>query len=151
MKNFSQENMAAMLNISLLTYGEIERNKKDLTLSRLEQIVKTLEVDSNTILNFHERAIFNQNNNHSAYAAYEAKHEHNNERLVEHLEKEVEYLRREMSKMNDTSDDNLYLKGKVESIKSIIRNTDFDDAYIAAILTIPIEWIVDTRRKLSSK
>ena len=99
MKNLPQENVADMLNISLLTYGEIERDKKDLTLSRLIQIAKVLDVDVNTILNFNEKAIFNQSNNHTAYAAYESKHEHNNDSLVNHLQKEVEYLRGEVGKL----------------------------------------------------
>ena len=67
-----------------------------MTLSRLEQIAKVLEVDVNTILNFHERVIFNQNNNQTAY---DAKHEYDNERLVEHLQIENQYLRTQVDKL----------------------------------------------------
>jgi XRE family transcriptional regulator, regulator of sulfur utilization len=37
-KGYSQENMADILGISTTAYGDIERGKTDLTLSRLQQI-----------------------------------------------------------------------------------------------------------------
>lgn len=37
-KGFSQENVADMLGISTTAYGDIERGKTDLTLSRLQSI-----------------------------------------------------------------------------------------------------------------
>ena len=42
-KGFSQENMADMLCISTTAYGDIERNKTDLTVSRLEKIADLLQ------------------------------------------------------------------------------------------------------------
>ena len=41
-KGFSQENVADMLGISTTAYGDIERGKTDLTLSRLQSIVHVL-------------------------------------------------------------------------------------------------------------
>ena len=38
MKGLSQENMADMVGISRLTYGEIERGKSEPTTDRLEKI-----------------------------------------------------------------------------------------------------------------
>ncbi|GAB3163961.1 helix-turn-helix domain-containing protein [Telluribacter humicola] len=43
-KEFSQENMADMLGISTTAYGDIERGRTELTLSRLEKIARVLEV-----------------------------------------------------------------------------------------------------------
>jgi transcriptional regulator with XRE-family HTH domain len=43
-KGFSQENMADMLGISTTAYGDIERNKTDLSISRATEIAKVLEV-----------------------------------------------------------------------------------------------------------
>lgn len=43
-KGFSQENMADMLHISTTAYGDIERNKTELTISRATEIAKILEV-----------------------------------------------------------------------------------------------------------
>ena len=40
LKGLSQENMAEMLGLSLLSYGDIERGKKDVNMNRLEQIAK---------------------------------------------------------------------------------------------------------------
>lgn len=44
MKGFSQENMADMLGISTTAYGDIERNKTELTISRATEIAKALSV-----------------------------------------------------------------------------------------------------------
>lgn len=41
-KGFSQENVADMLGIFTTSYGDIERGKTDLTLSRLQSIVHVL-------------------------------------------------------------------------------------------------------------
>lgn len=41
-KGFSQENMADQLNISTTAYGDIERGKTDVTLSRLYKISEVL-------------------------------------------------------------------------------------------------------------
>lgn len=41
---FSQENMADMLGISTTAYGDIERNKTDLTVNRAKEIAKILNI-----------------------------------------------------------------------------------------------------------
>ncbi|MFC5409696.1 helix-turn-helix domain-containing protein [Larkinella bovis] len=41
-KGYSQENMADMLGLSTTAYGDIERGKTDLTVSRLQQISTAL-------------------------------------------------------------------------------------------------------------
>lgn len=43
-RGLSQENMADLLNLSTTAYGDIERGKTDLTLSRLTQIATVLDV-----------------------------------------------------------------------------------------------------------
>ncbi|MFY7911409.1 MAG: helix-turn-helix domain-containing protein [Emticicia sp.] len=43
-KGFSQENMADMLGISTTAYGDIERNKTELTIARATEIAKVLGV-----------------------------------------------------------------------------------------------------------
>ncbi len=42
-RGFSQENMADLLHLSTTAYGDIERGKTDLTLSRLTQIADVLD------------------------------------------------------------------------------------------------------------
>lgn len=47
---FSQENMADLLGISTTSYGDIERGKTDLTLSRLHRIAEVFEINSTALL-----------------------------------------------------------------------------------------------------
>ncbi len=54
LKKLSIENMAEMLDLSVLAYGEIERGKTDLKLSRLEQIAQKLGVSTARILGFED-------------------------------------------------------------------------------------------------
>ncbi|MVM28743.1 helix-turn-helix domain-containing protein [Spirosoma sp. HMF4905] len=49
-RGLSQENMADLLNLSTTAYGDIERGKTDLTLSRLTQIATVLEVSPLALL-----------------------------------------------------------------------------------------------------
>lgn len=49
-RGFSQENMADLLHLSTTAYGDIERGKTDLTLSRLHQIADVLNVPVLTLL-----------------------------------------------------------------------------------------------------
>ena len=43
-KGFSQENMADLLEISTTAYGDIERNKTQLTITKATEIAKVLSV-----------------------------------------------------------------------------------------------------------
>ena len=63
LKNYTQEFMAVSLNLTPNGYGRIERDEVDVTLGRLEEVAKILEVDYQQILNFDEKQIFNLNNN----------------------------------------------------------------------------------------
>ena len=49
-RGLSQENMADLLSLSTTAYGDIERGKTDLTLSRLSQIAHVLDVSTVTLL-----------------------------------------------------------------------------------------------------
>lgn len=52
LKGLSQENMADLINIKVLAYGDIERGKTDIRFSRLEQISSVLEVSICDIIDF---------------------------------------------------------------------------------------------------
>jgi transcriptional regulator with XRE-family HTH domain len=43
-KGLSQENMADMLNLSTTAYGDLERGRTELSISRLENIAKLLDI-----------------------------------------------------------------------------------------------------------
>ena len=49
-RGLSQENMADLLGLSTTAYGDIERGKTDLTISRLSQIAHVLDVSTVTLL-----------------------------------------------------------------------------------------------------
>lgn len=49
-RGLSQENMADLLGLSTTAYGDIERGKTELTLSRLNQIAQVLDVAPVTLL-----------------------------------------------------------------------------------------------------
>lgn len=49
-RGLSQENMADLLGLSTTAYGDIERGKTDLTLSRLSQIAQVLNVSPVTLM-----------------------------------------------------------------------------------------------------
>ncbi|AKD58382.1 helix-turn-helix domain-containing protein [Spirosoma radiotolerans] len=49
-RGLSQENMADLLGLSTTAYGDIERGKTDLTLSRLTQIANVLAISPLTLL-----------------------------------------------------------------------------------------------------
>lgn len=49
-RGLSQENLADALGLSTTAYGDIERNKTDLTLSRLLRIAQVLQVDLAVLL-----------------------------------------------------------------------------------------------------
>ena len=110
LKGLSQDNMAEMLGLSRLAYGDIERGKTDLTDSRLNQIAGVLQLSPADILAFTERMtnFFDQcsgavglnsgtQNNH--YDQRELKHELEKSTLVlEQHRLEIEKLKVERDK-----------------------------------------------------
>lgn len=103
LKGFSQENMASMLGLSVLAYGDIERGKKEITVSRLEQIAEKLGVSAFDIMKFGDAVsnFFDQcngavglnngtQNNH--YDQRELQHQ------VEKLQLEIKLLKSEKEK-----------------------------------------------------
>ncbi len=49
-KGLSQENLADMLGVSTTAYGDIERGRTELTLSKIENLAKILEVELSELL-----------------------------------------------------------------------------------------------------
>ena len=64
-KQFSQENMAQMLNISENSYAKIEKEEVKHTIERLEQIGKVFGMGVVEILTFGENGSFFNNSLHS--------------------------------------------------------------------------------------
>jgi transcriptional regulator with XRE-family HTH domain len=98
LKNFTQEYMAASLNLSPNGYGKIERDEVDVTLGRLEEVAKILEVDYQQILNFDEKQIFNLANNKNANGVLHTQNNYNGDicqQLITELKEENKHLREE--------------------------------------------------------
>jgi len=108
LRKWSQEEMAARLGISTNGYAKIERGESDVSLSRLKQIAKVLEIELVELFNFGEKNIFYvigdntlQNchqfsNIHSSDNPDEAKIQFQLEKLyliVQQQSKEIEYLK----------------------------------------------------------
>lgn len=107
-KGYSQVNMADLLGISSIAYGDIERNKTDVSHSRLEQIAKAFGIELVTLLSHGEQLanIFsNCSNNHVVgsgdivYSEKELRHEIEKlEQKNEKLQLEVKYITLEKEK-----------------------------------------------------
>ena len=59
LRNYTQEDIADKLSMSLTGYGKIERDEVDLPFSRLEQISKILGVKVEELVSFDEKNVFN--------------------------------------------------------------------------------------------
>ncbi|MBC7845277.1 MAG: helix-turn-helix transcriptional regulator [Flavobacterium sp.] len=59
MKNFTREYVAAELKMSMSGYGKIERGEVDLTVSKLIEIAKVLDVSIEFIFKFDITIFFN--------------------------------------------------------------------------------------------
>lgn len=97
LKGMTREQMADYLDLSVSAYGNIERNKTDLTISRIQQIAEVLEIDMSQILNFDVSQVFNIEHNDVIQGSH-SKIEHHNytdeyrEKYVKMLEVEIERL-----------------------------------------------------------
>jgi transcriptional regulator with XRE-family HTH domain len=59
LKNFTQEYMAAHLEMSAANYSRLERDEIPLTLEKLQSISQVLEINYLDILTFDEKQVFN--------------------------------------------------------------------------------------------
>ena len=57
LRNFTQEYMAFNLGISQTSYGNIERNEVEITVKRLYEICKLLDVNIGSLLNFDDKTL----------------------------------------------------------------------------------------------
>ena len=64
-KNFTQDYVATQLNMSVPNYSNIETGKTDVTLTRLEQIAKVLQIDYQQILTLDREQMLKAKNHSS--------------------------------------------------------------------------------------
>jgi XRE family transcriptional regulator, regulator of sulfur utilization len=70
LKGLNQENMAEMLGMSLVAYGDIERGKTKLSEKRISLIAKSLEMTTEQIETFEDKIELVFKNTGDAYGAY---------------------------------------------------------------------------------
>ena len=67
LKNLTQDYVASQLHMSIPNYSNIETGKTDVTLTRLQQIAKVLQIDYRQILNLNPSQLLNEDNKANAY------------------------------------------------------------------------------------
>jgi transcriptional regulator with XRE-family HTH domain len=117
-KNWSQEEMANRLGLSVNGYAKIERGETDVTLSRLQQIVDVLGVDLAELFDLNEKNVF-----HFAGRYYYAHHHQINYLADVSVTKSVE-LKHELEKshliIQQQEKEICYLKEEIVQLKEII-------------------------------
>lgn len=115
LKGYKQEYVAEQLGMSVTAYGNIERNDSSITFDKLEEIAGILEVSVQDILNipeqFNVHSIVNSQVgfSQSGFNYYANKRDGNEEipeisaykKSIEHLEKEIDYLRQQNLQLLD--------------------------------------------------
>ena len=98
-RGYKQEYLADQLGMSAKSYGKIESGETSLSISRLQQIAKVLEVDPLDVLSFDEKQMFHHcnqpgNGNSNILNSYDfAKERELYERKIAHLKEEIAFLR----------------------------------------------------------
>ncbi|TAH20133.1 MAG: XRE family transcriptional regulator [Cytophagales bacterium] len=101
LRNYTQEFMAEKLSMSQTGYSNIERDETDVSLSRLQQIAKVLEIKLQDLLGFDEKMLFvgtmTNNNTNQAGVIFSSETFERERKLYEEqikqLKEEVAFLR----------------------------------------------------------
>ena len=93
LKNFTQEYMANELGLSIRAYSKIETGETQLTINRLNEIAKILEIDPIEILGFDHQNIFNNCNQEGNIGI---NHINIPDKLIEQYEKRIQHLESEV-------------------------------------------------------
>jgi transcriptional regulator with XRE-family HTH domain len=101
-KNYSQEFVAQKLDISPKAYSKLENDETKLSVDRLYQIAEILEVKPEDLMNFDEKMIFYNINNHDngivVNKALSDGEKNAYEKLITHLQEEIVFLRKQLER-----------------------------------------------------
>ena len=105
-RDWSQEEMAAKLNMSVSGYSKIERGETKGYIPKLEQIAKEFDMELMELLSFGERHILiNENSNHgcnvigsSTELTFENQKLH---LMLDHKDETIEHLRQDIARLTD--------------------------------------------------
>ena len=106
-RDWSQEEMAAKLNMSVSGYSKIERGETKGYIPKLEQIAKEFDMELMDLLSFGERHIYliSDNTNHSGNVigsspelAFENQKLH---LILAHKDETIEHLKQDIARLSD--------------------------------------------------
>ncbi|MDM8558161.1 helix-turn-helix transcriptional regulator [Candidatus Parabeggiatoa sp. HSG14] len=115
-KNWTQEEVAEKLGISIHAYAKIERGETDVNFSRLQQIAEVMEIGLSQLFGLDEKNVFNLAGNYNTQGdnwyvnspsneQIECKHELEKANLrIEEREKEIDYLKQQVSDLRKIID-----------------------------------------------
>lgn len=94
LKNFTQEYVATQLGLTTRAYSKIESGETQLTINRLNEISKILEVDPVEVLGFDDKQVFN---NCRQEGNIGINHINVPEKLIQQYEKTIQILEDEVT------------------------------------------------------
>jgi transcriptional regulator with XRE-family HTH domain len=94
LKNFTQEYVASQLGLTTRAYSKIESGETQLTINRLNEISKILEVDPVEVLGFDDKQVFN---NCKQEGNIGINHINVPEKLIQQYEKTIHILEDEVT------------------------------------------------------
>ena len=101
-RNFTQQYLADKLDISQNAYSKIENGTTKLTIDRLEQVAKLLDVPMDSLLSSEKQVLNVENNSiNKFYAHIENLHEENKEIL----QQQIEFLQQQNKNLLTTIDE----------------------------------------------
>jgi transcriptional regulator with XRE-family HTH domain len=99
--DLTQEYVAEKMGISQNALSKIERGETDPHYSQLKRIAEILNVDVSYLLTFGEKNIFNVENGQNAAIGNNHTVNHNDNRMIEHLQTEIIHLRQRETQLLD--------------------------------------------------
>ena len=95
LKNFTQEYVATQLGLTTRAYSKIESGETQLTINRLNEISKILEVDPVEVLGFDDKQVFNNYGKQEGNIGIN--HINVPEKLIQQYEKTIQILEDEVT------------------------------------------------------
>lgn len=96
LKNLTQEHIASQLGLSTRAYSKIESGETQLTITRLNEISKILEVDPMEVLGFDHQQIFNNCSQEGNQNTIGTTNYYLPEKLIEQYEQRIKQLESEV-------------------------------------------------------
>jgi transcriptional regulator with XRE-family HTH domain len=105
-KGLKQENIATALGMSITAYGNLERGETAVTVERLEEIAKILEVDAMDIMGLSDSTIFQHFTQAAGVVGNNYGHVVSSEveaykTLTEELKAQIAHLQAQVDKLTD--------------------------------------------------